>query len=656
MAALLKTDSDPISGQYCGGTLIHERWVVTAAHCVINDSGEIYSNDEIEVGLGLYNLSTDDPERIGIQRILIHPDYNLILDDSDIALLELETPSAFNPLPLYTGADTLEGKSGIAWGWGYLQSSGDPARILQRVTLPIVTNEVCNEAFNVHSGYSDSVTKNMLCAGFIQGGKDSCLGDSGGPLVVREGDSWKLGGIISWGNGCAEPGFFGVYSRISELAGFIFAHIPELAPPRKIFFPLLVRSKQMKTRIRIVNQENASITGNLRMFTPSGEELISDLFAVTLPAFGTVELDLWDWNPLLPEVLYAVFETQSVPCAGTANIHRSGKFEASFPAVSASNSTDISIPIIASTPDWWTAVALTNSTGFFKTAILHFNTGETIPITLGPDEMTVFTIRNLFEGRARPDLVSANIEGGSGVIGTVFHGGFEGDELVIYSAVSLNEPKGREASFWSFSNDPSYWTGVLLRNRSEVPNEVTLDMYGSGGNLLETRLLNLSPGEVFTKRMENLNLPGGTIRLHARGESSMDRYQLFGMRERGELAMVPAGMSDASERSSARRNGSFILKKSEGWKALVFTNAHFIGSTLQLSAWNSQGLMIAEDAIELGPFETRAGLVESFFSKDIGRATHIRYSSSTDILGYELDGSPDGMTLDGLAGFRGGDD
>ncbi|MFW5811327.1 MAG: hypothetical protein ACOCWY_06970, partial [Thermodesulfobacteriota bacterium] len=222
-------------------------------------------------------------------------------------------------------------------------------------------------------------------------------------------------------------------------------------------------------------------------------------------------------------------------------------------------------------------------------------------------------------------------------------------------AVSLNEPKGREASFWSFSNDPSYWTGVLLRNRSEAPNEVTLDMYGLGGNLLETRLLNLSPGEVYAKRMEDLKLPGGTIRLHARGESSMDRYQLFGMREMGELAIVPAGISDASERASARRNGSFILKESEGWKALVFTNPSSSGSPLQLSAWNRQGMMIAEDAVELAPFETRAGLVESFFAKEIGQATHIRYSSSTDILGYELNGSPDGMTLDGLAGFRGGD-
>ena len=83
--------------------------------------------------------------------------------------------------------------------------------MLQEVSVPIVSDQLCREA------YPGEITQNMFCAGFKQGGKDSCQGDSGGPLIISDGNGgWIQAGVVSWGNGCASPDFYGVYARVAN--------------------------------------------------------------------------------------------------------------------------------------------------------------------------------------------------------------------------------------------------------------------------------------------------------------------------------------------------------------------------------------------------------------------------------------------------------
>ena len=218
MAALVYKGYSLSNGQFCGGSLIASKWVITAAHCAAATSAS-----NITVALGIHNLGTDQGERINVKRSIMHPNYNSANQDYDVALLELESASSMTPIGFMTGTDSLTGLLATAVGWGLTNpnNSASASNVLRQVTMPIISNATCKLSYGL------SVTDRMLCAGVSSGGKDSCQGDSGGPLVISSGGSWKLSGIVSWGNGCAVRGYYGVYGRVTEFTSFITSHVPQ---------------------------------------------------------------------------------------------------------------------------------------------------------------------------------------------------------------------------------------------------------------------------------------------------------------------------------------------------------------------------------------------------------------------------------------------
>ncbi|XP_063055710.1 trypsin-2-like [Engraulis encrasicolus] len=184
---------------FCGGSLINENWVVSAAHCY---------KSRVEVRMGEHNIrKTEGNEQfITSARVIRHPNYSSYNINNDIMMIKLSKPATLNqyvqPVALPSSCASA-GTMCLVSGWGNTMSSvsGDKLQCLQ---IPILSERDCDNS------YPGMITDAMFCAGYLEGGKDSCQGDSGGPVVCNG----ELQGVVSWGYGCAEAGHPGVYAKV----------------------------------------------------------------------------------------------------------------------------------------------------------------------------------------------------------------------------------------------------------------------------------------------------------------------------------------------------------------------------------------------------------------------------------------------------------
>jgi len=199
----------------CGGSVYNKDFIVDAAHCFPG-----VDPSQVRVVASEYLLSWNSGlEQIrSVKKINMHPKYDSKTNENDIAMLELATPLDFSTkrvAPIQLGkAPVAAGTDVTVAGWGTLSSGGRSPVIPRKVTVPVVSNADCNRMYD-----QENIVDSMLCAGFSAGGKDSCQGDSGGPLFTS--NPFTLVGVVSWGYGCADGKYPGVYTRVSEYIAYI---------------------------------------------------------------------------------------------------------------------------------------------------------------------------------------------------------------------------------------------------------------------------------------------------------------------------------------------------------------------------------------------------------------------------------------------------
>uniref|UniRef100_UPI00358ED251 trypsin-3-like n=1 Tax=Myxine glutinosa TaxID=7769 RepID=UPI00358ED251 len=188
----------------CGAVLISQRWALTAAHCLQS----VPPWRSVTLLLGKYHTYSSEvtEQKVLVDRRIEHPMYDPETRDHDLALLRLAKPACLSryvqPIAL-PGHPTYPNQPCTISGWGRADD-GFPDK-LQCLNMPVLEERKCMNAYG-----SKAFSFNMLCAGYLDGKKDSCKGDSGGPLVC-EG---QLQGIVSWGRGCGKENYPGVYAKV----------------------------------------------------------------------------------------------------------------------------------------------------------------------------------------------------------------------------------------------------------------------------------------------------------------------------------------------------------------------------------------------------------------------------------------------------------
>jgi len=399
-----------------------------------------------------------------------------------------------------------------------------------------------------------------------------------------------------------------------------------------------------ETEVCVINTSDQPLSGMLRSYQNNGQAASSGK-AITLTAHGRWSRIVGGGEFTNPsEIGYMVFESASDSVVGYTKFYQEGKYRAAIPAVKEVTASDIYIPHIASNAEWYTGLSLVNTTSVTKELTITFNTGQSVPYTLNANEHKAFDIASLFNDQPQPGIQSAVISNASGIIGLELFGNIGGSDhldgilLTDYTASTIYYPH--------VAGD-GWWTGIVAYNPSKLACTITVKPYNAQGIPLSPKTRSLVGKGKYIGLVTELGLPAETAWFKIDATRPLTGFELFGTVDGNQLAAYARGGGTGA------MAGVFPKIEKDGWTGIAFVNTEDSAASVTLTAYNDSGSAMATQVLPVDGHAKVVNPAEAIFSQNISGATYIAYSSNRNIVGFQLNGTSDGMMLDGLPALSG---
>ncbi|PID73462.1 MAG: hypothetical protein CSB33_03580 [Desulfobacterales bacterium] len=417
----------------------------------------------------------------------------------------------------------------------------------------------------------------------------------------------------------------------------LYVHYSEFTPEdmNAFYFPHIVSNGVWESEICIVNADaSESLTGTFKAYDHDGG-LITGIKEVMLAPKARMEMTVSEAFPKEEEIAYIKFETYAETLAGYLKLYDEER-RVALPVAANENSGDIYVPHIASNEEWKTELVMINTLPETKKIRIEFNTGAVKHVYLKSNECQAVAIRKLFNYAPQPDIRSAVIRDAEGLVALDL---FEGEKEL--GGVILTTAHSGKLYFPHIASNEYWWTGIVAYNPSSSPTEVIFHPFSGDGKPLGYQSMQIQANDNIMAKISDLGMSSDTAWFYLEASRPITGLGLFGTETHTEMASYRAV-------DESHLTGVFPKLDKEGWTGLAFINPGNQAAVIELKALDDTGVLIASEALAVQGGEKKVALAEDLFSSSIEDAAYIRYESSMEILGIQLNGSSDRMMLDGV--------
>ncbi len=423
-----------------------------------------------------------------------------------------------------------------------------------------------------------------------------------------------------------------------------------------IFFPHAACTDGWTTEIALINSSSSTIQGYLSAYDNQGQQRGGNL-AIALKAYGRHSVIVNNSFSNASSIAYLVFRSNSQTLLGYTKFQNDiSGYRVALPTVTNVSDSTFYVSHIASNDNWWTGIALLNTTNSAKTLTITFSDGRSKVIGLAANEHKSLSIRNLFAETMQSQIDSAIVTGCTGVAGFEIFGSIGNSRQL--SGISLSGKTAKTIYYPHIATDQNWWTGIAAFDPAGSNRSFIITPYSKDGDASTEIIIDMPPlgSNKYLASAGDIGLPADTAWLQIDADFEISGFELFGNNPSCWLAGYTGVGLESKKGIFAKldQGSSFSFESRQAnsaWTGIALINSTPENTTVLLTARNDDGDLITATEIPLNPHERLMGLAETIFSgKDIGEATYISYESQQKLVGFQING--DGCLIDALPALK----